>query len=130
MRFGLPTLALLLGLTGGQASAQQQPTPTPGKIYPMSTAAYDVYVQRALARMRALRPVGPVTQADINLGVLLYRDCTSTIEADGVVTEGEHNYCAKVLQDFMTQKMHEIMLSSTPDQWRQWMQQATAANRH
>jgi hypothetical protein len=98
--------------------------------FPMTADAYEKIVQRVLKRVRAMRPIGPVTSGDINKGVLLFRDCTSRVESDGVVTFAEMHYCNEVIRTFQREKLHEIMMSSTPDEWKQWMQQSAAANGH
>ena len=111
-----------------RANAQQQHAHLRAMAHPgpMSAAAYEVKVQKGLNMLRAMRPFGPVTQSDINQAILLGRDCASTVEADGVVTDAEFKYCDKVMNDFYRQKLHELLVSSSPDEWKAWAQQGKA----
>jgi hypothetical protein len=128
------TVALVAGvlflslLPDAHAQQTQPPHRVPG--FPMRATEFETTVQLVLTRLRSLRPVGPVTTGDINKGILLYRDCTARIEADGVVTFAEMNYCNDVLRNFEREKMREIMMSSTPDEWAKWSQQFATANPH
>lgn len=93
----------------------------------MTAARYEQVVSKTLDRLRAMPPIGPVSRGDINALILRIRDCSSAIEADGWVTQAEASRCNAMIMGIIRQRRHEIMLSSTPEQWAQWGQQAKAA---
>lgn len=139
-------IMLVLAFVTSDASAQQQTQTTQVRHmtpeqrarlvqlshqFPMSADTYErTMVQKALAKARTMRPIGPVTQGDINGGILLMRDCAARIEADGIVTHAEFAYCGQMLANYQHEKLNEIIATSSPDQWKQWMHQSAAANRH
>jgi len=137
-------IMLVLAFVTSDASAQQQTqgvrrmTPEQrahmvqlAHQFPMSADTYErTIVQKILTKARTMRPVGPVTQGDINGGILLVRDCASRVEADGIVTHAEFVYCGQVVANYQHEKLNEIIATSSPDQWKQWMQQSAATNRH
>ena len=99
------------------ASAQQRPTPThmalppPPKAlqslrFPAPADKYDQLAQWYLALFRQFPARFHVAQADTDLLILLLKDCTARIEADGIVTEGEHKYCRRQT----LAKAHELMV--------------------
>jgi hypothetical protein len=110
----------------GQRHAQVTPPQPIRNPFPMPAARYEATVSKVLEKLRHLRPTGPVTQSDINKAILLFRDCSSNIEADGYVTMGEMKHCNQVLINFKRERQHEIMMSSSPDEWGQWARQSGA----
>ena len=126
-------LVAAIGLCPTSGSAQQQQpqqhraAQQHAKHVVMTAQQYEMVVQKGLSIMRAMRPVGPITQADINGGILLARDCATTVEADGVVTPAEYRYCSNLVGNYMNDKFHDVMLSGTPDQLAQWARQAQAS---
>ncbi len=104
-------VALVLGVN--VANAQQRPNmplpPPPKELktlrFPAPAAKYDQVVQWYLGLIRQFPVRFHAAQADTDLLVLLVKDCASRIEADGIVTQGEHKYCERTI----LAKAHELM---------------------
>jgi len=121
---GLLIAALLVGIAA-QANAQQRPQPInptpapdgtattggggtnhhyPPLKFPATAARYEIYVHFLLDTIRKAAGHRGITQGDVNKAVLTLKDCTSKIEADGYVTQGENQYCMGVFSS----TMHEL----------------------
>lgn len=118
-------LAAVVLLVGVDASAQQRPEPVGGGEqqqqqqidipkpnqplpvlrYPAPAANYERYVQYWLQLLRSMPSSRyHVAQVDVDSAVLMLKDCSARIEADGYVTRNEAKACRKQ----MMAKLHEI----------------------
>jgi hypothetical protein len=125
---------LAFTLVDSGASAQQhqttqttQATPAP-HFFPMPAATYEVVISKALEKMRAVKPVGPMTQGDLNKVILLLRECASRAEADGIVTAAEMNGCNAQIRYYKQERMVEVMANSGPSEWQRWSSQVAQTN--
>jgi hypothetical protein len=114
-------MAVVMGVAVS-ASAQQRPAPLPVPIpsntgtasghhgrlpvlrYPVSAAQYDQYSQFYIGLLRKAVGRQGITQGDVDKAILAIKDCAGRIEADGVVTRSESQYCRRVLRE----KIHEL----------------------
>jgi hypothetical protein len=91
--------------------------------YPMPAARYEITVSKSLQALRAMHPMGPITQGDINKALLLVRDCAMRVEADGIVTMGEMRMCNNMFADLKRQVSTQAMANSTTSDWERWAAQ-------
>ncbi len=105
----LAAAAVLFGVS--VASAQhtsplpKPPEPLPKTVhFPAPASQYDKYVQYYLVLLRSLPSRMNVRQADVDIVILLLKDCASRIEADGIVTQNEAKYCETITMN----KVHEL----------------------
>ena len=89
-------------LQGVQANAQQQQiTPLPKPVHPLPklrhfpipASDYEQYVQWYLQVLRTMPARYHVQQGEVDSVILLLKDCSSKVEADGYVTRREMDYC-------------------------------------
>jgi len=88
--------------------------------FPMPAASYHLRIDRMLTMLRKARPVGPVSQGDLNKAILIIKDCAMRAEADGIVTQAEATGCRAQLTEFKRERFREIMATSSPADWARW----------
>jgi hypothetical protein len=93
--------------------------------FPVRASQYHQLVERTLRMMRSVAGIGPITQGDVDKVILGYRECVAGIEADGVVTDKESNYCNRVAKSLIRQQVR-IYMQASPEQQAQWARQAMA----
>ena len=129
--------ALLTQVNG--ASAQQKWT-IPGPQthqqahnhvhFPVSAAVYEVHISKALEKLRASRPIGPITQGDLNHTILILRECASRVEADGIVTVAEMNSCNHAVYSYKQGRLIEVMATTDSADWQRWSGQTQHSQHH
>ncbi len=111
--------------TNGNHTTTTPPNPNAVKLpYPVSAARYEQFVSARLTMLRNARPIGPLSQGDINKVILLVRDCAMRVEADGVVTHNEMRQCNAIINTFTKERVREIKASSTAEDWARWAAQS------
>ena len=95
----------------------------PRNPFPIPAARYHLIISKRLQVLRAMHPVGPITQGDINKAILLMSDCASNVEADGIVTQAEMQHCNAVITALKRERTREVMATSTPEDWVRWERQ-------
>jgi len=119
----LAAAAILFGVGIANAQHHNSPLPKPPeplpKIvhFPAPASQYDKYVQYYLTLLRSLPAKMNVKQGDVDVVILMLKDCASRVEADGIVTQNEAKYCETITMN----KVHEL---ATP----YFMQQAAGGH--
>lgn len=98
--------------------------------FPIPASVYELKISKALEKLRASRPVGPITQGDLNKVILLLRECASRVEADGYVTVAEMTSCNHVVYQYKQERLVEVMATSDSSDWQRWSSQTNHPQHH
>jgi len=138
---GVLVAGILLTQVDGASAQQKWTIPGPQNThahqqghaqvhFPISAAIYEVHISRALEKLRAARPIGPITQGDLNHTILILRECASRVEADGVVTVAEMNSCNHAVYAYKQGRLIEVMATTDSSDWQRWSGQTQHSTHH
>jgi hypothetical protein len=105
----LAAATIIFGVSIASAQHTTSPLPKPPEPlpkfvrFPAPASQYDKYVQYYMTLLRSLPSRMGVKQGDVDVVILLLKDCASRIEADGIVTQAESKYCETITMN----KVHE-----------------------
>ena len=98
--------------------------------FPIPAAVYEAKISKALEKLRTARPIGPITQGDVNKVILLIRECASRVEADGYVTAAEMTSCNNVVARYKQTRAVEVMATTDSSDWARWAAQSQHTAQH